>query len=685
MRHLTGVRRGFIGTAGRQAQAAVLVVILVAGLGVVVALAPSTSATPRAAAAVQVLEHGHARNDEQRPDGNWLFGALGYGFNSVEVDVWFRAGKLLVSHDEPPAGYTKTLDQYYLSKLRDRVAANGGRVYAGHQTPFTLVVDIKSHDSDSAVKQVEKDLKDRYAGMVQRWDNARLVPGPVRVVLTGGARPDLLKDQPVRYVFFDTGDPERHPASLKPVVNLDWNVLFGWDEANPPGSIGDADVAKLTAAASDAHHAGRQIRLYATPMTSESYWVSIEAGIDFIEADQDQMARLAAILRQNLGKTRLMVVGDSISQGLEGDFTWRYRLRQHFQATGTQPIFVGPWTGTTRVPASLPKGWPNTPTPPVRNGGYRPGLGRWNSQHYAQWGRAMHEAKDNIGATVAVHDPDYLLVELGFNDLGWGINNPAGLLSDVRTFVANARAAQPNVKVLLANVVHRSPLGNNSNLPATITDYNTRLRNAVGSMSTGLSPVALVDLDGQYDYRTDSYDDLHPNPTGEYKIARAFADVLSSRFNLGPRFSWPTSIEADLRPGTPTRVTATATDDGIIVSWTHVFGGGGYWLYQRDTAGGNFQRSAMPIPADSWKVGWLARGHTYEFFVSAARGGYEGAYSATVTVTATANLKTDHQRTRGSAGVDPGRRSSELLDLRQPERRRLRPTAVPPQRRARHA
>ena len=28
-------------------------------------------------------------------------------------------------------------------------------------------------------------------------------------------------------------------------------------------------------------------------------------------------------------QTKIMVVGDSISQGFEGDFSWRYRLKQH--------------------------------------------------------------------------------------------------------------------------------------------------------------------------------------------------------------------------------------------------------------------------------------------------------------------------------------------------------------------
>jgi hypothetical protein len=40
--------------------------------------------------------------------------------------------------------------------------------------------------------------------------------------------------------------------------------------------------------------------------------------------------------------TRIMVVGDSISQGSAGDFTWRYRLDRHLAGAGAAVDFVGP-------------------------------------------------------------------------------------------------------------------------------------------------------------------------------------------------------------------------------------------------------------------------------------------------------------------------------------------------------
>ncbi|GAA3565892.1 SGNH/GDSL hydrolase family protein [Kribbella ginsengisoli] len=332
--------------------------------------------------------------------------------------------------------------------------------------------------------------------------------------------------------------------------------------------------------------------------------------------------------------TKVMVVGDSISQGHEGDYTWRYRLANHLRQ---EVDFVGPWSGTTNLPATLPDGWPDVPVPPAYEGSYRPGIS-FDSEHYARWGRQLAEAKDNIRATVAAQNPKYILLELGFNDLGWGISDPNGLWTNLQTFIREARAARPDLNFLVANVTQRTPLGSNPGLPAAISSYNSILANSLSTLSTAGSTVALVDIDGPMGV-ADTYDGLHPNGVGEYKIAKVFATVLSSRFGLGGAFPAIPATVTDLTPAAPTGVQAVATDAGITISWNHSFGVSGYWLYQRNvTVDGAWERSAIQIPADTWKITWVFRSHTYEFKVAAAHGDYESGPSQTAS--AVANPKT---------------------------------------------
>ncbi|MFC6565601.1 SGNH/GDSL hydrolase family protein [Actinoplanes utahensis] len=323
---------------------------------------------------------------------------------------------------------------------------------------------------------------------------------------------------------------------------------------------------------------------------------------------------------------KLMVVGDSISQGIEGDYTWRYRLATHLSGTGAD--FVGPWTGTTKVPAEFDGGGSHT-------GAYRPGIS-FDSANLAQWGWQMHQAKDVVGGHVSTYQPDYLLVELGFNDLGWGVNEPAGLLNDFEWFVYHARAAKPDVRILVANVLHRTPLEVHPDLPQKITNYNAMLAARVPQLSSDISPIRVVDIDSPFDENRDAYDGLHPNIRGEYVIANAFAATLNSSFGLGGAPApIPTSLPAPLKPGAPTSITAVPVGDKIKVSWSHVFGATDYEFWQRDaTAGAPFTKGIYNIGADSWTADLLPAGHTMQFYVRTRRGdSHTSGASATATAT----------------------------------------------------
>ena len=327
--------------------------------------------------------------------------------------------------------------------------------------------------------------------------------------------------------------------------------------------------------------------------------------------------------------TKMMIVGDSISQGAEGDFTWRYRLAERYAAGGVPVDFVGPWTGTKVLNAD------HADQGISHNGAYRPGIS-FDSDNLAQWGWQMHQAKDVIGSRVGTYQPDFLLVELGFNDLGWGVNDPAGLLNDLEWFIYHARAAKPNIKIAFADVPHRTPIEVQPDLPAKITEYNNLLAARIPQLTSVASPLTVVDVDLALDELGDTYDGLHPNVRGEYAIAKAFGDRLLTGLAFGTPFgSIPATLPAPLAPGAPTSITATPVDDKIKVSWSHVFGATGYEFWQRDaTAGGAWQKGQFEIGADSWTADLLPAGRRMEFQVRTTRGTRQvSAPSATASAT----------------------------------------------------
>ena len=200
---------------------------------------------------------------------------------------------------------------------------------------------------------------------------------------------------------------------------------------------------------------------------------------------------------------RVMVAGDSISQGCESMHTWRYRLWEWFQANDVPVAFVGPFHQTRLQEQDLSTG---VPLPSARRGdeldgstamdtGYaldvEPEFLRTGSAHFAIWGREIAQDLDIISRQIHDYRPDYLLVELGFNDLAFGARKPDQALTFMQQFIEKARAASPELRFAIANLPQRSKIGD---LDVRTAQYNEKLREAIPKWSLPSSPVELVEF-----------------------------------------------------------------------------------------------------------------------------------------------------------------------------------------------
>lgn len=207
-----------------------------------------------------------------------------------------------------------------------------------------------------------------------------------------------------------------------------------------------------------------------------------------------------------------------------------------------------------------------------------------------------------------------ILVLLGFNDLGFAISSPAGLLDSLNTFVTQARAAKSNVKFALGNVPHRTALAGRDDLPTNIDQYNQLLASAIPSWSTATSPIAPVLMRENYACETSAcpagYDGLHPNALGEYQIAQAFSSALVGSFAIGAsRLEVPASVPA--RPiQVPANFKAVTSGFGVSVTWDYTYGAIGYELDSR-TAGSSFGSPALQN-SNRYDTQGATDGQTYE-------------------------------------------------------------------------
>lgn len=281
-----------------------------------------------------------------------------------------------------------------------------------------------------------------------------------------------------------------------------------------------------------------------------------------------------------------MIVGDSISHGAEGDYTWRYRIWQWFKSEEILVEFVGPYIGTQ--PPSTPSQLGETAHAAIQiaNGGYAKDITEdWNSNHFSLWGRQAAQTKDLIRREVAEYHPDLLLVELGFNDMGWFVSGPEGTLKSMSEIVSNARLSNPKIGIAVANVPHRTYISGRDDLVANTTKYNNMLSRVIASWSETDSLVCLVRLQENYGCGTDScpasHDGLHPNALGEFQIAQAFSRTLIDDFHIGSReLEIPTVIPRRPTP-VPENLQVKSAPSGIRVTWNAVYGAYSYDIRSR--------------------------------------------------------------------------------------------------------
>lgn len=354
-----------------------------------------------------------------------------------------------------------------------------------------------------------------------------------------------------------------------------------------------------------------------------------------------------SVASQKSGGAKILIVGDSITNGILGDYTWRYRLWQDL--SGTNAEFVGHRTGTENIyddPADLaavngqrgPADNYANPTDGYYNSSVDPLFLQGGDHHDSLWGWTYHLAKGYVAQDVSAYKPNYLLIELGFDDLAWRGSKPPAILADAKTLIASVRAVDPAIRILIANVITRTPLPNLPHLDSNIEAYNAGLAAAVPGWSTARSPVKLVDISSGYNPATDTYDGAHPNGEGEYVIADAFASTLARDFGLGHIPGPPPSSVQGITVTAPASVSTSTSAGGMLLQWSRVYGATFYRVFRRDVTGNPSPAPAFTelpeiLPGDHWYARLGVAGHTYQYEVAAARGSSDSTPSAPVTLT----------------------------------------------------
>ena len=230
-----------------------------------------------------------------------------------------------------------------------------------------------------------------------------------------------------------------------------------------------------------------------------------------------------------LGPTRVMFVGDSLTQGRQTDATYRYFVWREFVRQGVPVEFVGPSDDLAKTYGARPRYL-------YTDHGFQP-------DHAARGGTGLPYHLSRLTDRVTTYEPDLIVLMLGFNDTA--SDTPGEIAANTARYLENAWQINPALRFVLGQITpSRRP-----------TDPQERRRNATGASANRLVAaqfatdprvqIAQTRTDPVYPWIPErhTYDGIHPNLIGQGLLGHLFA-AAAQRLGLLPRAPAPPTQRA---------------------------------------------------------------------------------------------------------------------------------------------
>jgi len=237
---------------------------------------------------------------------------------------------------------------------------------------------------------------------------------------------------------------------------------------------------------------------------------------------------LALFISQTIKAQTLHILplGNSITQSDNEHLSYRYALWKKLIDDGLDFEFVGHLTS--------------------HNGGvpvYPPYEGQnFDQDHEGHWGWQADQLVNGLPNWLPGYTPDIVLLHIGTNDLFLGdgsASNIAETITEIDSIISLLRDDNPNVLILLAKIIPST----NSLLINKIPDFNQAIPQVATDMYDPDSPIIIVDQFEGFDAVTDTFDGVHPNETGEEKMAQKWRDAIVQAISSGIRLNLKLFLE----------------------------------------------------------------------------------------------------------------------------------------------
>lgn len=215
-----------------------------------------------------------------------------------------------------------------------------------------------------------------------------------------------------------------------------------------------------------------------------------------------------------------MCIGNSITQSDKGHYSYRYHLWKMLVDAELDFDFVG----TQQNNKDGNPAWP----------AYKELT--FDSSHEGHWGWSIEQALNGhpndkeagkLEDWLKNYTPDVVLLHFGTNDMFRNHPLPE-TLTKLRRLVALLRGDNPNVIIFMAKLIPAYDQKVGLQAAFNIGRFNNEIPALVQELHTQESPVILIDQHHNFDPfpGKDSYDGVHPNESGEKKMAGKWFNAL---------------------------------------------------------------------------------------------------------------------------------------------------------------
>jgi lysophospholipase L1-like esterase len=135
-------------------------------------------------------------------------------------------------------------------------------------------------------------------------------------------------------------------------------------------------------------------------------------------------------------------------------------------------------------------------------------------------------SQNQLPGWLSATHPDIVMMHLGTNDV-WNNIAPATILAAFGTLVDQMRASNPNMKILVAQIIPMNPSGC-AECAARVVAFDNQIPAWANAKSTAASPVIVVDQWTGFDDSTDTADGVHPNDSGNVKMSNRWYPPLAA-------------------------------------------------------------------------------------------------------------------------------------------------------------